>query len=111
MNSDPLPAELLELEGRLRGRFDAGASGDLRKRVMRAVESDLAGETPSSSARSGGGWYWAAMAAAAIIVMNMSLIDSTRTEFSRRAAHGHDQMTSELQAMGQLEAQQEGILK
>jgi len=86
MNSGALPLELHELESRLRGRSGPGASADLRVRVMRIVGSDLSSQTPSSSSRSSDRWYWAAIAAAGIIAMNLSLIDSSRTEFSSRAS-------------------------
>ena len=83
MNPGPLPPELQELENRLRSRYRPGPSVDPRVRIMQVVGSDLSFQTPSSSSRNSDGWYWAAIAAAAIIVMNLSLIDAARTEFSR----------------------------
>ncbi|MGD1275933.1 MAG: hypothetical protein ABR964_01765 [Tepidisphaeraceae bacterium] len=86
MNSGALPPELHELESRLRGRFSPGASADLRFRIMHVVGSDLSFQAQTSSGRTSDRWYWAAIAAAGIIAMNLSLIDSSRTELSGRAS-------------------------
>jgi hypothetical protein len=84
MKSSPLPPELLELEERLRARFNAEPSADLRFGIIQSVDRNVSVQTPSSR-QNGDGWYWAAIAAAGIIALNLSVIDSTRTEFSRGA--------------------------
>jgi hypothetical protein len=112
MDPFPISRELAELENRLRGRAGAEPSADLRDRVLRAVASELA--VPRRSPKAGqwdSGW-WAAVAAGVLIVINLSMVCASENEFSVRPACGNQQQrTTEIQAVRQLEAQQEGLFK
>ncbi|MGD0390799.1 MAG: hypothetical protein ABSC42_17785 [Tepidisphaeraceae bacterium] len=104
MDPHSMPAELVELENRLRARPGDEATAGLRDRVLRAVAE-------SSSAGALGAWHWAAIAAAALIVLNLSMIWASQEEFSVRPALGPNQVAAEFQALRQLETQQEGAFK
>jgi hypothetical protein len=106
MNPHSMPAELVELEDRLRGRAGEEPGAGLRDRVLRAV-AEAAAPAQSSVA----GWHWAAIAAGVLVVMNLSMISASQTEFSLGPASGLNQMAAELAALRQTEARQEGIFK
>jgi hypothetical protein len=104
-----MPADLVELENRLRVRPGHEPPADLRDRVLRAAaESALKRQ---SSVERWNSWYWAAVAAAVLLVMNLSMVSALQTQYSVRPTPGANQLTAELQAMQQLEAEQEGTLK
>jgi hypothetical protein len=112
MSPDSISTELLELENRLRNRSADEPPAHLRDRVLGAVATELA--VPRQSA-SGGQWdsgWWAAVAAAVLIVLNLSMICASQNEFSIRPARGtSQQITTEIQAVRQIESQQEGLFK
>jgi hypothetical protein len=99
-----------EFENRLRDRLDHEATADLRDRVMTAIGAELA-RPAQSSARRWDNQYWAAVAAGVLIVLNVSMVWASHDEYSVSPAHGSQQMTAEIQAIRQLEMQQEGIFK
>jgi hypothetical protein len=102
--------KLDELEDRLRQRTGREPGGDLRKRVMIAVTEELAAPVRPVV----GHWddrYWAVAAAGVLIVLNLSMMWASQDQFSVRPAQNPHQMPVELQAIQQLETQQEGILK
>jgi len=112
MRPESISKELLELENRLRNRSADEPLTHLRNRVLGAVATELA--VPRQSALSpqwDGGW-WAAVAAGVLIVLNLSMVCASQNEFSVRPSRGaQQQITTELQAVRQLEAQQEGLFK
>jgi hypothetical protein len=112
MSRDFIRAELKDLEDRLRQRRNAEPPADLRIRVLRAVAAELAKPAESSGLTRWGAEWWAAVAAAVLLVANLSMVSASQSAFSiRPAGDPAQQMAREMQVIGQLEAQQEGILK
>jgi hypothetical protein len=104
-----MPAELVELENRLRDRPQDEPTADLRDCVLRAVaESALRKQL---SAGRWDGWYWAAIAVGVLVVTNLSMISASQTEFPVRPTPGPSQMSAESQALRHLESRQEGQFK
>ena len=110
MNPHSMPAELVELENRLRARPGGEPTAGLRDRILQAVAASALAEQPPS-AGPWDGWSWAAIAAVVFIVLNLSMISASQTEFSDRPAISTNQITEEVQALRQTEAQQEGLFK
>jgi len=111
MDAESMPQDLAELENRLRNRSDAEPAIDLRDRVMRAVAVELARPVRSAPIGRWDNLYWAAVAAGVLIVLNISMLFASQDEFSIWPAPSAHQMTSEIQAIQKLEAQQEGTLR
>jgi hypothetical protein len=114
MQMDPYPisTELAELENRLRRRAGDEPSADLRDRVLSAAANELAVPRRFPNAGQWDSGWWAACAAGLLIVLNLSMVCASENEFSIRPGRGtQQQITTEMQAVRQIESQQEGLLK
>jgi hypothetical protein len=100
--------EWIDLESRLR-RVQASEPPDLRDRVMRTVNAELA--SSRTLPLKNGNWYWPAIAASALIVMNLSMVSASQETFAPRAVPSRQEWTAEIHALQSVSVQQEGLLK
>jgi hypothetical protein len=106
-----LPPELAELENRLCQRPYSNATDDLRSRLLNAVTGELATPRNDPSLRVGRSLQWAAFAASVLLVLNLSVIWASPTQYPLGSAKNSSPAISELEALRQIEAQQERLLK
>ena len=112
MDKPSISTELTELENRLQSRTDIEPAAAFRDRVLSVVATELAKPAQSPPVPRLDSAWWAAVAAGILIVLNLSMVSASGNEFSiRPMRNAEQQMTTEFQALRQLEAEQEGLLK
>jgi hypothetical protein len=106
-----MSAELSEFENRLRGRSDDEPTGALRARVISAVTAEMRLQRKSSFFERSDERAWASAAAALLVALYLSMMFAARDAYSISPPHSTGQVTAELRAIRELEAQQEGMFK
>jgi hypothetical protein len=106
-----MSAELSEFENRLRARSDDEPTGALRARVISAVAAEMGLQRKSSFFERFGERAWAGAAAALLLALYLSMSFAARDAYSISPSHSTGQLTTELRAIRELEAQQEGMFK
>jgi len=106
-----MSAELSEFENRLRARSDDEPTGALRARVISAVTAEMRVRRKSSFFEGSDERSWAGAAAALLLALYLSMTFAARDAYSISPPHSTGQLTTELQAIRELEAQQEGMFK
>jgi hypothetical protein len=96
---------LSELESSLRERAARPPGSALRARLLDAVWRELS-DSRAASTRRAGEMYWVA-ATAATVMMTLSMVCSSRDEFSEQPQHVANQFAAEIRMMQQIEANQQ----
>jgi hypothetical protein len=106
-----METENVEFENRLRSRRGVGVTIEFRSRVMRAVECELAGSQIPAPVHEWNFRSWGAVAVAAMILLNLSVVFSTCDGFAVHRGDPPHRTISEVQAIHQIEAQQERMFQ
>lgn len=95
--------DLSEFESRLAGLMAGDAPPNLRRRVIDAVDVELASDRRRIDRE--WNWYWPAIAAAVLVVINLSFVSASQEAYSIQPVPTNHQLASEIHAIRAIENQ------